>query len=231
MPHFVLMPGFDGTGELFAPLIDALGPAHSFTIIRYSDECSLAECVSTAISSLPEPRVVLIAESFSGPVALTLMSRFPDRIHCAVLSATFAASPHPFLLPLASQLPQVLMGKSALRGIGLRIFCLNGIRNAELVERATRVARNMKAAHVRARLRILRDVDLRSQLAGITTPTLYLRASHDRLIDGALGDDLGRGLPNAIVREIAGPHLLLQSKPVECAAAIHEFLERVPLGP
>ncbi len=71
MPHFVLMPGFDGTGELFAPLIDALVPAHSFTIVRYSDECSLAECVSTAVSFLPEPRVVLIAESFSAPVAFT----------------------------------------------------------------------------------------------------------------------------------------------------------------
>lgn len=230
MPHFVLMPGFDGTGELFAPLVEALGPADNITTVRYSDERSLTECVNTVGSFLPEEPVALIAESFSGPVALALMSRFPDRVHCAVLCATFAASPHPLLLPLASRLPQVLLGKNPLRDIGLRTFCMNGIRDSELLDRATRVARNMKPAHVRARFRILRDVDLRSQLAGIAIPTLYLRAAHDRLIDVALGDDVVRKLPNAILREIDGPHLLLQSKPTECAAAIREFVERVCNG-
>ncbi len=224
VPPFVLLPGFDGTGELFAPLIKALGPGHDFRVVRYSDERSLAECVKTAGSFMPNEPSVLIAESFSGPVALSLMCRFPERIQGAVLCATFAATPHPVLLQFASRLPAALLGRSSLRAASVRMFGMNGIRDPELLEQITRVVQGMTPARIRSRLRILREADLTSELGTIRVPTLYLRATRDRLIGAAFGDQIVRQLPNALLSEVAGPHLLLQSKPVECAALIRDFV-------
>ncbi len=220
------MPGFDGTGALFAPLIEAFGPKYEFKVVRYSDECTLAECVNTAASFMPDEPAVLIAESFSGPVALSLMSRFPDRVHCAVLCATFPSKPHPLLLQIASRLPAALLGADSLRKAAVRMFCLNGIRDRKLLEQVTRVVQDMTSAHINARFRILRDIDPGADLANIRVPTLYLRASQDRLIGDALGDEIVGQIPNATLREVDGPHLLLQAKPAECAVLIREFVGR-----
>lgn len=230
MPTLVLMPGFDGTGALFAPLIEAFGRTYDFKVVRYSDERTLAECVNTAASFMPDEPAVLIAESFSGPLALSLMSRFPDRVHCAVLCATFSSTPHPLLLQIASRLPAALLSASPLRETAVRMFCLNGIRDHKLLEQVTRVVKDMTPAHINRRFRILRDVDLGFDLANIRVPTLYLRASRDRLIDDALGNEVVGQLPNAILREVDGPHLLFQTKPAECAVLIREFVEQIGAG-
>lgn len=71
----ILMPGFDGTGELFSPLIAALSPHHRPTVIRYRDERTFDDYIDTASAALPERDAILIAESFSGPIALGLMAR------------------------------------------------------------------------------------------------------------------------------------------------------------
>ena len=71
----ILMPGFDGTGELFSPLIAALPPTHRPTVIRYRDETKFDDYLETASAALPDHGAILIAESFSGPIALGLMAR------------------------------------------------------------------------------------------------------------------------------------------------------------
>jgi pimeloyl-[acyl-carrier protein] methyl ester esterase len=78
---------------------------------------------------------------------------------------------------------------------------------------------------IRSRLQVLRTVDLRPQLGTITVPTLYLCATRDRIVGRHLGQHLIDGLKNVEVKEIDGPHLLLQARPRECAAAIRHFVE------
>lgn len=222
--HFALLPGFDGTGEMFAPLIHALGSSGSFTVVRYTKERSLEACVDTAASLLPEEPAVLIAESFSGPIALALMARFPHRIQCAVLCATFAVSPFRSLLPAALKLSGFLSPHNSLTPFLVRTFCLNGVHDEKVIELANRVAGAMATESIRSRLRVLRNVDVTPQLKTITVPTLYLRASHDRIVSRRLGQSLIKGLKNVEVQEVDGPHLLLQAKPVECVAAIRAFV-------
>jgi len=67
----VLLPGLDGTGEMFTPLVGALGPDIRSIVVRYPDApLDYAGYQAIARAALPaqEP-YILLGESFSGPIA------------------------------------------------------------------------------------------------------------------------------------------------------------------
>lgn len=222
----VLLSGFDGTGELFAPLQAALDGRIETRICRYARERSFDEYVDTAAGMLPQENAVLVAESFSGPIALSLLARYPSRIACAVLCATFAVSPFRTLTRAARYLPTFLFRSSPIQRTALRSFCLNGEHDAELTDQAMSAVRSLDAATVQSRLAVLAGIDVRSLLPRITAPVLYLRATHDRVVSTPRSQELTNALPQVTVQLIDGPHLLLQSRPTKCAVAITDFLAR-----
>jgi pimeloyl-ACP methyl ester carboxylesterase len=221
----LLLPGFDGTGELFAPLVAALGSDHDPRVVRYQDEVELDDYVESVSAALPSEGASLIAESFSGPIALALMARYPSRIRCAVLCATFAISPFRTLTRLARFVPSPLFGPSPTQRTMLRIFCLDRHGDSGLLPRAVAVIRSVPCTTIKARLRILAGIDLQGLLSEIRTPVLYLKASRDRIVAPSLSQALVSGLPNVTTKEVDGPHLLLQSRPLECARLIASFID------
>lgn len=229
--NLILMPGFDGTGELFAPLQTALGTGlDSTTIVRYTTERCFDDHVNTAAQSV-RGDCVLIAESFSGPVAIALMAGFPSRIRCAVLCATFAVCPLRSLARMIARAPAALFGMNAFRGSLLRSLCLNGSDDSVLLRQAISVAGSLSAVTIRNRMRVLADVDVRPLLSQIVAPVLYLRATDDRIIPASYSREVMRGLRNIRAKDIEGPHLLLQARPRECAAAITSFVSELQIAP
>ncbi|WP_161830311.1 alpha/beta fold hydrolase [Steroidobacter agaridevorans] len=222
--QLVLLPGFDGTGELFWPLRAALGEDVASATVRYDAERSLDEYIDSVARILPHENAVLVAESFSGPVALSLFARYPARIKCAVLCATFAVSPFRTLTHAARYMPTFLFTPTRMQKPLLRGFCLNGEGDDALVDRAASVVRSLSAATIRNRLRVLSGIDVTALLPRITAPVLYLQATRDRIVSDRLSRQLTQALPRATVQQIDGPHLLLQSRPAECATAIKRFL-------
>lgn len=220
----ILMPGFDGTGELFGPLAAALSPNHRTTVIRYRDERTFDDHVDTVSAALPEQGATLIAESFSGPIALALMARNPAKIQRAVLCATFVESPFRTLTKLARFVPPAAFGLHIGQRAILRQFCLDDRCDPALMDQALAVARSMPAAAVAARLNVLAELQVHTLCRNIRTPILILRATGDRLVSPSRYKQLIEALPGAIVREVEGPHLLLQSRPRECAQLIEEFV-------
>lgn len=83
MTTLVLLPGLDGTGELFDPLVRELGPDLSIRVVRYPQDPGLGykELLQFARDALPptEP-LVLLGESFSGPIAIQLSAERPDQV-------------------------------------------------------------------------------------------------------------------------------------------------------
>lgn len=222
--QFVLLPGFDGTGGLFAPLRAAHGNDVPSTAVRYDAERSLEDYVDSVAKALPHENVALVAESFSGPVALSLLSRYPARIKYAVLCATFAVSPFRPLTRVARYAQTFLFTPTRMQGPLLRGFCLNGEQDDALADRAASVVRSVSAAAIRNPLRVLSGIDVRALLPRITAPVLYLQATRDRIVSDRLTRKLTQTLPRVTVQRIEGPHLLLQSRPVQCAAALRRFL-------
>src|SRR5262249_31319803 len=88
-----------------------------------------------------------------------------------------------------------------------------------------RAVAGVSAAGLRRRLAELLAVDGQASLGGITVPSLVLRAMRDRVISERATDLMTRELPDAQRVEIDGPHLLLQTRPTECAAAIGRFIQ------
>jgi pimeloyl-ACP methyl ester carboxylesterase len=220
----VLLPGFDGTGDLFAPLIECLPKDIACDIVSYREAKEIEGYVALVDAALPSRDAVLIAESFSGPIALELMARNPQRFRCAILCATFAQSPYRALTKLARWIPARLFARTALANRLLRHYCLSANPDPGLLGAAVNVLESVPAVTVKSRLQLLAKMDVRPRLANVTVPILYLQAAKDKLIGTRLSSELIASLPQVRVAVVDGPHLLLQSRPQECAALIGEFL-------
>jgi len=166
--RLVLMPGLDGSGELFAPLLPLIDRHFDIIVVRYPDLCSFDDYVNHARACLPDGGpVALLAESFSSPVALTLMAEDRSRIGGAVLSAGFACSLRlmPSLDPAAMKHRAVLLQRidvtPLLAEIKSPVLCLRAGRD-----------RVVPAKHADILLRGLRD----ARCVDIDGPHLLLQA-------------------------------------------------------
>ena len=221
-----LLPGFDGTGKLFAPLVDTLGDAAETLAIPYPDLTAPQDYVAHVADRLPVGRrVVLVAESFSGPIALALMASEPERVAGAVLSTTFARPPLGLVLSLAHKLRLSAFVRPAMNEQILRMFCLNGVADLALVRAIVDVVRPIGQATVAARLQALARMDATELLPTIRQPVLVLSARDDRVVRRRFSASLLAQLPDVSHEAIAGPHLLLQAAPSPSARAIRAFLE------
>jgi pimeloyl-ACP methyl ester carboxylesterase len=224
--HLILLPGLDGSGELFAPLVRELGDGVTTSVVRYGSELTFDEYVESAARALPDDAVV-VAESFSGPVGIALAARHPGKVRYLVLCATFARSPFRILLRFGKFIPVRAFAVNALTPAMLRHFCLNG-DDTSLRPSVVSVLSTVPPAILRARLACLACVDVSPLLRRIDTPVLYLRATRDRIVGARLSTTLTSQLPKISIAEIDGPHLLLQTRPRECATAIVDFISQHP---
>ncbi len=77
---------------------------------------------------------------------------------------------------------------------------------------------------VRRRIAALLAVDDTPALRKVTKPVLVLRAIRDRVVPKSATERIMREAPHAQRVDIDGPHLLLQTRPAQCAAAIEAFM-------
>src|SRR4051812_4389167 len=92
----ILLPGLHGTADLFLPLLAAIPPDLPTRIISYPTHEPLSyddllRLIDTQLSN--EESIVLIAESFSGPLALRYAAMHPARVRAVILCASFIRSP------------------------------------------------------------------------------------------------------------------------------------------
>ena len=88
----VLIPGLDGTGDLFAPFVAALGEVDT-QVISYPPDRAMdyAEHEAHVRSLLPrEGEYVLLAESFSGPVGIAIAASNPAGLRGLILCCSAA---------------------------------------------------------------------------------------------------------------------------------------------
>jgi pimeloyl-ACP methyl ester carboxylesterase len=222
--QLVLLPGMDGTGELFGPLLACLPLEMRATVIGYPDRpATYAEHVSFARRELPrnEP-FVLLGESFSGPVAVSIAASAPPALRGIVLCASFLTCPHPALKLLRPftrvASPKLLPGFIAQRSL------LGRFATPELRAAQTRALSHVSSPALTARLSAMADVDVRGEMRSVQVPTLYLQATEDRVVATRLGDEYALHARRPRVERIEGPHLLLQASPDACARALVGFI-------
>jgi pimeloyl-ACP methyl ester carboxylesterase len=106
-PTLVLMPGLDGTGKLFQPLVGSLPASIRCSVAAYPTDhkLSIRQMARRVAATLPPGPLVLLAESFSGLVALALLHQRVASIRAVIFCAAFAGPPRPLLLGAASRVP------------------------------------------------------------------------------------------------------------------------------
>src|SRR4051812_248219 len=97
MTTLVLLPGLDGTGELFAAFIAAL-PGRDVRVIAYPADRAMtySQLEEFVREGLPRGEdYFLLAESFSGPIGISIAATTPPRLKGLILCGTFATNPLP----------------------------------------------------------------------------------------------------------------------------------------
>jgi pimeloyl-ACP methyl ester carboxylesterase len=227
LPTLVLLPGLDGTGKLFSEFVKSLGSSVDSRIVAYPKDRALGydELEALVLAALPlDRRFILLGESFSGPIAIRIAARSPAGLVALILCGTFAKNPFPWLgwaRPLAAYLPL----KSLPRWV--RAPLMWGSASPQRAPaRTERAMADVSPDVIRRRIGALLAVNETAALTRIQLPILVLRARHDRVISPAATRWILSAQPGAELSEVDGPHLLLQTRPDECAALVLHFIRR-----
>lgn len=221
----MLLPGMDGTGQLFRRVRECLPDRFPVSPVAYPRDTSpprseLRRLIDAALPA--EGDYVLVAESFSGPLAIEHAATRPAQLRAVVLVATFAASP----LPAGLRWLRIFAGAARVRlpAFLVRLLLVGAGAPSDLVREVRAAVGSVKPLVLADRLRQVFDVDARALLPAIVAPVLYLRGRSDRLV-GSRGLAQCTGLVSRLTSEVIdGPHLLLQARPRETAEAIARFL-------
>lgn len=224
----VLLPGMDGTGDLFQPFVASIGDKFLVKVVTYPrfEPLSYSDLESIVTSALPEDGpFVMLGESFSGPIAISIAASRPRGLMGLVLCCTFARNPRPRLRSLSFLIGALPIGAFFARTISRTLlgrFSTRALREMFL-EAVTKVTPET----FQARLRSVLSVDVTSELAAVEAPILYLRAHEDAVVPAAAAELIKRVQPGLKVVEVDAPHFLLQAVPGKAAQVVSEFIDAI----
>jgi pimeloyl-ACP methyl ester carboxylesterase len=219
--EIVLLPGLDGTGDLFDRLTVGLAGEFTVNVMRYPNDPNLgyagyAELARKAIGRRP---VFLLGESFSGPVAVRVAAQLGPQIRGVILAATFLKSPLPgwFLRRAARTDPEATPKR-------IRDAILMGsYGDDELRNKVDEIVRGLSRPVRAARLRAIAGVDVRDDFAKLACPILVLHGRKDWLVSMTAMQKAVCNKGGARIVAFTAAHMLLQTRAVEAAMEIRAF--------
>jgi pimeloyl-[acyl-carrier protein] methyl ester esterase len=226
----VLLPGLDGTGLLFADFVAELkksAPEVEPIVVRYPTDHALgyAELERIAREALPKDRpFVLLGESFSGPIAISIAASRPAALAGLVLVCTFARYPRRLFRSL-QQLAPLVPVKGRIVSLARKIAAQRPVAaavEAKLMEASAQVSSEV----FRARVRELLQIDVSEKVREIDVPILDLRSLKDGVVPNRAGNLIRRLGNRVTVVEMDAPHFVLQAMPKETAAMIADFVRK-----
>ena len=228
MTTLVLLPGMDGTGTLFAPLLrEFSSPVLTPQVVSYPSDRPLgyAELASHVAAALPRRGdYVLLGESFSGPVAATLAGRRPPRLRGLILACSFVDSPLAAFSPLRYLTRLLPTPGPVLAPLG--VLLMGRQSTPSLRQSLAAALSTVDPAVLRHRAAEALVANAGGSLAAAECPVLYLQAADDRVVPSRCADAVRRLCPRAEVVRLPGPHFLLQTQPAAAAACIERFVHR-----
>lgn len=228
MVTLVLLPGLDGTGRLLADLAASFGPTVEVIVATYPPDLALdyAGLEPIARSFLPQDRpYFLLAESFSGPLGITIAASAPPGLLGLVLCCSFVRNPVPLAGLLRPAIARLPLGQLP---FGLLCFFLLGRFSSCRLRRALARSLSRVAPEVlRSRTLAVLATDVSASLPRIRVPVLYLRASEDRIVPSSAARLVVSLLPQVQVLEFPAPHFLLQVLPLAVSSRLSRFMDEI----
>ena len=214
-----LLPGLDGTGVLFEPLLAILPSNIDAKVVPLKQEEGLsyqdqAEYIASIIG---EEKVVVLAESYSGMVAHELTKIKSVNIAHIVFVASFLSKPSSFaqfakLLPVDfvknGLFPKQLVGK----------FLFGSFSNEGLVNLFYTALNKVETKVVKWRVGQVSSIS--GELLKIEVPCTYIQATHDNLVSNSSLEQFEKCCSSLVVKQLDGTHFLLQTNPVQSAEVL-----------
>ncbi len=221
----VLLPGLDGTGVLFRPLLAALPKDIEPIVVAYPTQEPLGydQLLPLVLEALPtgEP-YLLLGESFGGPLSLRIAATRPKGLKGLILCGSFVTCP----IACAPSWFAHLVGPLPFRlfPLALRTQAMLGMYETPehhllANEAILQVAPSVFAHRVREILR----VDVSEELRNCDVPILYMQGKRDRIVLASNLRRVQRIHPNIRCVQIDSGHMILKTRPAESARAIAEF--------
>jgi pimeloyl-ACP methyl ester carboxylesterase len=224
-----LLPGLDGTGALFLPFTKVLPENLSPVIVSYPKELPLdyddLEHYLVERIKAKEPFVIL-AESFSGPLALRLAAKKPPNLVAVILCATFVENPLPQMSSRASLTLIEKMIKLPFPRFLIQHLLMGKNASNKLIGTFREILKAVNPRVLATRVKSVLIVNAKQALADCPHPILYLCAAKDRIVSRQSLEQIRKIRPDVEVAWIDAPHFLLQCKPKQAAEAIQSFLKR-----
>ena len=223
----VLLPGLDGTGVLFQPLLDCLSNEIDCQVLALPSEGSqdyavLIDALAADLEGSGD--LVLLAESFSGPIALELKRRLGGRVKGLIFVASFLACPNNWLKWLGPILPLKLLMALPMPNFLLRRYLLGSDADSELLRRFKDVIQSVDSRLLAERLEVVCQLRAKVDPEPLRLPCFYIDALGDRLLNDRALEDFYEVFGRVSQRRVSGPHLLLQSRPRECASIVESLI-------
>lgn len=223
----VLLPGLDGTGELFKPFIEVLPSSIEVKIINYDSikEQSYDELIQYVLLNLPQEDFILLAESFSGPIANGVALAKPIHLKSLILAATFLENPRPLLLKF---IPSSRIFALPIPNLLIKLFFLGFSVNDEVIEIFKMSIKKVSPSVIRYRLNEIRQLKLIEKKLNIRT--IYIQATNDKLVSSKSLDNWQKVCSDLKVFKVSGEHLILQANPTRCAEIATEEVRFIQDG-
>lgn len=227
----VLLPGLDGTGIFFGPLLRHLPAWIDPVIIAYpasgnNDYPDLLPVVMREVAALES--FAILGWSFGGPLALMVASRRPSNVSGVILCGSFVTPPRPSLVPFRSVLTAPVI--AVVRAIRRMRLLIPGSATSEFRRAKALTWKSVGSKELASRSRAALGVDVRQELCECPAHVMYLASSHDEVIPHAILDEILALAPQTRAMEIKGPHFALFTNPVDSAACIADFLYETDRG-
>src|SRR6266516_4682725 len=144
----VLLPGLDGTGELFAPFVDAAPVGVSTIVADYPTSEASVDILERHAREKITDHCIVIAESFSGPIGVRIAADV--RVQALVLCNSFISSP---IFPALRYLVIPPLFTIPLPSLVIRSILLGHQSHPALVENVHSVLRRLPADVIARRVR------------------------------------------------------------------------------
>lgn len=227
----VLLPGLDGTEVFFRPLLAALPEQFETITLSYPDQGPgeyerLLALVRERLQSVPS--CLVLAASFSGPLAVMLAAAEPNKVRGLILCATFLRTPrrYPAAMRLIANAPTVLALRTLRR---LPVWLLRG--SVDPLRQAKRETwQRVSAQGLARRAQSLLAVDVRDILRGCVQPVLSVGYADDRVVAPRYSEEIGEHANRVRHVTLPGGHLGMFSDPAALASELQRFADELELA-
>lgn len=221
----VLLPGMDGTGELFEAFLSNFDGDYIVIPLPQSGSQDHAFLANIIKEQLPTQDYILLAESFSGGIIPELLKKSHPHMKGVIFIASFLSSPNQFLLSIAKLLPIKTLASATLSTIFHKFFFFGQGVSKEFLSKFITVTKSIPDLVLKSRLEVMSQQRIPTTTSD--KPSVYIQACSDRLISSQKSGEFIKVFTNIKYIKIEGPHFILQAQPKESARLITEAISLI----